>query len=400
MRLDSGAKAFSLPIGTLIACTFNPELAEELFAFTSAEMVSNKVECLLGPGMNIHRHPLNGRNFEYFSEDPYLTGIMASAEIKGLKKHGVTGTIKHFCGNNQEKRRHFIDSVISERALREIYLRGFEMAVKLENADSVMTTYGAVNGLWTAGSYDLNTTILRNEWGFKGIVMTDWFAKINERGKEAVTTNFAAMIRSQNDIYMVCPDGAYNSMGDNTLESLENGSLTRGELQRCAANLCEFIMHTQAMNRFMKNAPSVEIINRPDEDTDCDISNLKFKAAGTEFSEPLDDRDSGMGANYSFAYELATPGKYEIAVTGSSELGELAQIPCTLFVGGLPLATFTFTGTNGQYVNVTRRLVLANPHSVMRLNVGQNGVKLKSIHFKLITPLEQIPEEERYILAE
>ncbi|MDE5834144.1 MAG: fibronectin type III-like domain-contianing protein, partial [Ruminococcus sp.] len=229
MRLDCGTKAFSLPNGTMIASTFNRELLTELFEFTGLEMTVNKVDCLLGPGMNIHRHPLNGRNFEYLSEDPFLTGEIASAELRGLHKSGVTGTIKHFCANNQETNRHYVEAVISERALREIYLKGFEIAVKSGKADSVMTTYGPVNGLWTAGNYDLNTTILRNEWGFKGIVMTDWWANINSRGNKPNKNDFASIVRSQNDIYMVCADGA--SGDDNTLEELENGSLLRCELQ-------------------------------------------------------------------------------------------------------------------------------------------------------------------------
>ncbi|MBQ3937681.1 MAG: glycoside hydrolase family 3 protein, partial [Ruminococcus sp.] len=182
MRLDTGTKAFSLPNGTLIASTFNKPLVQELFAFLGLEMRANNVDCLLGPGMNIHRHPLNGRNFEYFSEDPYLTGVMAASELRGLHSQGVEGTIKHFCGNNQETNRHFLDSAISERALREIYLRGFEMAVKCGKNRSVMTTYGKVNDLWTAGSFDLDTVILRQQWGFDGFAMTDWWANINDRG--------------------------------------------------------------------------------------------------------------------------------------------------------------------------------------------------------------------------
>lgn len=130
MRLDCGTKAFSLPNGTMIACTFNRTLIRELFSLTGLEMIANKVDCLLGPGMNIHRHPLNGRNFEYLSEDPFLTGTIASAQLKGLHSAGVTGTIKHFCGNNQETDRHDTNAVISERALREIYLKGFEIARK------------------------------------------------------------------------------------------------------------------------------------------------------------------------------------------------------------------------------------------------------------------------------
>lgn len=225
MRLDCGTKAFSLPNGTMIASSFNKELTSELFAFMGLEMAANKVDCLLGPGMNIHRHPLNGRNFEYFSEDPFLTGKMASAELKGMAGAGVTGTIKHFCANNRETNRHFIDSVVSERALREIYLKGFEIAVKEGGASSVMTTYGIVNGLWTAGNFDLNTVILREEWGFKGFTMTDWWANINVRGKEPDKTDLAAMARAQNDVYMVCPDGEKND--DNTLVALENGGIER-----------------------------------------------------------------------------------------------------------------------------------------------------------------------------
>ncbi len=202
MRLDSGMKAFSLPNGTLCGCSFNKELNTRLYALLGLEMTANKVEVLLGPGMNIHRHPLNGRNFEYFSEDPYLTGSIATAQLEGLKSSGVSGTIKHFCGNNQEYHRHTTDSVISQRALREIYLKGFEIAVKSGYADSVMTTYGLVNGLYTAGSYDLNTTILRNEWGFTGVVMTDWWASINRRGMEPDANDFATMIQAQNDMYM------------------------------------------------------------------------------------------------------------------------------------------------------------------------------------------------------
>ena len=247
MRLDCGTKAFSLPNGTLLASTFDRPLMTELFTFMGLEMHTNQVDCLLGPGMNIHRHPLNGRNFEYFSEDPYLTGEMASAELAGLHSTGAEGTIKHFCGNNRETRRHFLDSVISERALREIYLRGFENAVKKGGAKSVMTTYGQVNGVWTAGNYDLVTGILRDDWGFDGFTMTDWWANINRRGKAPDKSDFAAMAMAQNDVYMVTADGA--ACNDNTLDSLKSGELTRGELQRNAMNILRFLTTTHAMKR-------------------------------------------------------------------------------------------------------------------------------------------------------
>jgi beta-glucosidase len=182
IRMDIGTKAFSLPNGTLLASTFNTTLIADLFEMTGLELRKNEIDTLLGPGMNLHRHPLNGRNFEYFSEDSYLNGKMAVAQLDGMPRVGVTGTLKHFSANNQEFHRHDLDSIVSERALRELYLKGFEMAVKDGQAYSIMTTYGAVTGIWTAGLYDQNTRILRDEWGFDGIVMTDWWAKINAEG--------------------------------------------------------------------------------------------------------------------------------------------------------------------------------------------------------------------------
>lgn len=268
IRMDSGRKAFSLPNGTLMACTFNLPLIETLYSYTGMEMAANEVDNLLGPGMNIHRNPLNGRNFEYFSEDPLLTGKMAAAMLRGLKRAGVTGTIKHFAANNQETKRHDCDSVVSERALREIYLKGFEIAVREGEADSVMTTYGSLNGVWTAGRFELNTSILRGEWGYDGIVMTDWWAKVCRQGHsdEAARNDFASMARAQNDLYMVCEEADKNLTGDNTLAELRSGGLTRGELQRNAMNICRHIMSLPAFRRSIGKQPEVEIINRPPED--------------------------------------------------------------------------------------------------------------------------------------
>lgn len=390
LRLDSGVKAFNMPNGTLMACTFNPQLMTDLYTFTGLEMKYQKIDCLLGPGMNIHRHPLNGRNFEYFSEDPLVTGVMAVSQLKGLNKSNVTGTIKHFCGNNQEKRRHYIDSVISERALREIYLKGFEMAVKEGKATTVMTTYGALNGRWTAGSYDLTTTVLREEWGFKGFAMTDWFACINEFGKPQDRTNFAAMVRAQNDVYMVVPDSSYASTGDNLEESLKNGSLKRGELQRCAANICDFLMNSNALSNLLNENEKVEIINRPKDVDDVEIpEDLQIYHAVKEIEIPLTEKPSVKGANFIFALEAEMPGEVRVTLTGSSELSELAQIPCTLFYQGIPIASFTFNGTGGKDVDVVRPSRMYSPYAVFRLNVGQDGLKLKSLKIEFIS---KVPE--------
>ena len=249
IRMDSGAKAFSMPSGTCLACTWNHVVVKELYNWEGLELRKNRIDSLLGPGMNIHRHPLNGRNFEYFSEDPLITGKMAVMQLRGMRESMAVGTIKHFCGNNQEYRRHKVDSVISERALREIYLRGFEIAVREGAATSVMTTYGSVNGSWTASQYDLLTTILRGQFGFGGIVMTDWWAAGSEENGPESIQQTSSMIRAQNDLYMVTASAEKNSNGDDTAEGLSEGRITRAELQRAAYNICRFLIDTPAYLR-------------------------------------------------------------------------------------------------------------------------------------------------------
>ena len=378
MRLDCGTKAFSLPNGTMIASTFNKELATELFRCVGLEMVVNKVDCLLGPGMNIHRHPLNGRNFEYFSEDPYLTGMMASAELRGLHDSGVEGTIKHFCANNQETNRHFLDSIVSERALREIYLRGFEIAVKQGEGKSVMTTYGRVNGLWTAGNYDLNTTILRKEWGFTGFTMTDWWANINRRGSEPNHTDFAAMAKAQNDVYMVCADGDEND--DNTFESLADNDLTRAELQRNASNICRFILTTNAFRRSIGHADTVTIEGRPAEDIPSDEP-VVFYELKDGLKIDLSDVKTLKDTNYSFALTVNDPGWYQVSITASSDQSELAQIPLTVFAMGTASGTMTWNGTGGALVTHSARIPMFSKFTTMRLYFAQNGLDLISMEF-------------------
>lgn len=383
MRLDCGTKAFSLPNGTMMACTFNRTLLTELFALTGLEMIANKVDCILGPGMNIHRHPLNGRNFEYFSEDPYLTGTIASAQLHGLHQSGVTGTIKHFCGNNQETNRHDTNGVISERALREIYLKGFEIAVKEGHADSVMTTYGPINGVWTAGSFDLTTQILRNDWGFTGFTMTDWWANINRRGQAVDKSDFAAMAIAQNDVYMVCAIGAEND--DNILASLENGTLQRSELQRNAANICRFLMNTQAMARLEGTETKIDIINRPADESDVDESSVKFYELDGNLTINLEDICTDKGTNHSFGLDIKTMGKYRMTLTASSTQSEVAQIPVTLFSLGTAYGTFTWNGTNGLPVSFETDIPLFSKYTNLRLFFAQGGLKMHSITFELIS---------------
>lgn len=250
IRFDNGKEANLVPIGTLLACTWNTDIVEDVYTELGKEMLSKDCDVLLGPGCNIHRNPLNGRNFEYFSEDPLVTGLMAVAVCKGLAKAGAIGTIKHFALNNQEEHRRTENSVVSERALREIYLKPFEIAVKQGNAISVMTSYNGINGRKSASNFELNTEILRKEWRFDGLVMTDWWAAMNDciHGGDSTGRNVAEMVRARNDVYMVVVNDTADKggFGDNLDESLANGSLTRGEVQLCVKDILKFIFKTHA----------------------------------------------------------------------------------------------------------------------------------------------------------
>jgi beta-glucosidase len=382
MRLDCGTKAFSLPIGTMLASTFNTALITELFACVGLEMTANRVDCLLGPGMNIHRHPRNGRNFEYFSEDPLLTGEIAAAELIGLHSAGVEGTVKHCCGNNQETNRHFLNSVVSERALREIYLKGFEIAVKKGGAKSVMTTYGAVNGVWTACNYDLCTQIIRREWGFDGFLMTDWWANLNRRGEAPCKTDLAAMVRAQNDVYMVCADSAEHE--DNLEAALADGSLSRAELQRSAANLCRFLLHTHAMERLTGDAPEITVINRPAGEESADEPVEFFDVAdGTVLD--LSQIGTERGTTYPFALTVAVPGWYRVTLTASSAQSETAQIPVTIFNMGTASGTFTWNGTDGKAVSYSAVMPLFSHFTTMRLYFAQSGLNMHAVGFTLVS---------------
>ena len=378
VRMDCGTKAFSLPNGTLLASTFNKELIRELFSFFGLEAAYHQVDCMLGPGLNLHRHPLNGRNFEYFSEDPYLSGTMAAAELQGFHSAGVTGTIKHYCANDQESGRHTADSVVSERALREIYLKCFEIAVKEGKASTVMTSYGAINGLWTAGNYDLVSTVLRDEWGFDGLVMTDWWANINVRSQPANKKELAAMARAQNDIYMVCADCEKNE--DNTLVSLADGSLKRGELQRNAANICRFLLKTNAMKRLCGTEEMIELKDCP---YTQEAADTKEEALTYELENRLVIDFNGLctekGGSHAFTLEVKEPAKYRVTITGSSTAGGLAQMPVTLFLMGTAYGTFTWNGTEGKPVSFTEEYFLNFRFTSVRLNFAQSGLTLHNM---------------------
>ena len=215
-----------IPIGTSLACSFDAGLMEEVFSAVGAEMKAKGSDVLLAPGMNIHRNPLCGRNFEYFSEDPLLTGKIAAAQVRGLQSQGVSACPKHFACNNQEWNRRSNDSIVSQRALREIYLRGFEICVKKSQPHTVMSSYNLINGRRVCESSELLQGILRDEWGFRGMVTTDW----------CVPCDHAMVVKAGNDIRM--PDGIPGDL----YKALEDGRITRAHLEQCAKRILELIL--------------------------------------------------------------------------------------------------------------------------------------------------------------
>lgn len=220
--------ATSFPTGLALAQSWNTALAERVGKAVGKEMERYGVTYWLAPGMNIHRNPLCGRNFEYYSEDPLLSGKMAAAISKGVQsRRGCYVTIKHFCCNNQEDNRNHTNTNVNERALREIYLRGFRIAVQEGNAKALMTSYNKVNGVYANNSYDLLTKVLRNEWGFDGVVMTDWFAT----GKNVGSHSDA--IEAGNDLIMPGGKGVVRELK----KKLKTGELDKTSLRRCAANV-------------------------------------------------------------------------------------------------------------------------------------------------------------------
>lgn len=232
----------AFPVANALAQTWNRELMQEIGTAIFREMKEYGCTFWLAPAVNIHRNPLCGRNFEYFSEDPRLSGTMAAAITKGVQQEqGFYVTVKHFACNNQEDNRNYVSSNVSERALREIYLRSFEICVRGGGAKSVMTSYNRVNGVYTPNSHDLCTKVLRNEWGFAGVVMTDWFST-----KQGLASSAIAM-KAGNDLIM--PGGG--SYKKEILQGVKSGLIRQEDVRRCCANVIKAVLDSAIQREYI-----------------------------------------------------------------------------------------------------------------------------------------------------
>ena len=384
IRMDCGNTAFSLPNGACLASTFNTELVEELFEYEGLELRKDHIDALLGPGINIHRNPLNGRNFEYFSEDPFLTGKMAVAQLKGMHRAGSTGVIKHFACNNQEERRHDVEAIVSQRALREIYLKPFEIAVKEGDADMIMSSYNPVNGFWTSSNYDLLTTILRKQWGYTGIVMSDWWAKGAFENEEGDRKNAAAMVPAQNDLYMVAKNPSENSNDDNHDAMYKAGRVKRSEYQLCAMNICRSVMGTPTFSRYIgrNNELDEELAKLSSEENAFILDPIEIPLEPETIigSEMF---DTTKGSNVMFRLTTTKVGKLKCSLNSkaSNESPEVAQISCTVFNGAAVLTNIDLVGSEKEWKTQSFEIENSDfePNVYLRFYFGQSGMDIKNL---------------------
>ncbi len=356
----------AFPVATLLASSWDTELVYKVGQAMGNEVLEYGVDVILGPALNIHRNPLCGRNFEYFSEDPLISGKLAAAMVNGIESQGVGTSVKHFAANNAETNRNALNTIADERTLREIYLKGFEILVKESQPWTVMSSYNLINGTYAPENHDLLTKILRNDWGFKGYVMTDWFG-----GKDA-----AAMVKAGNDLLMPGTPAQSKAI----LEAVKAGKLDEKLLDRNVEKILTIILQTPRFKGY-------SFSGRPDLKAHAEIS----RQASTEGMVLLkNNRETLPFPKETKKIAVFGNTSYEI-ITGGTGSGDVNEAYSVALVEGLQNAGFT---VNANLKNMYESYLKASREGKQKgaWFMGETPIKEFSLPEDLISSMVKVTD--------